>query len=159
MINPSEIVDNLVALLRDISDLVAEMGDDSDNIYAYHDRYPDRVSLEQAKHQLASPGIMIAWQGTREGRNGDYSAWVHDLSITLRAKVETGSGTPDGYYKLYRQIVKGVPASGDGQPMIYTTVHSSCTPMDSIPSIQRLPDAEGLDYFEIVMSFTEIGDE
>ena len=31
-------------------------------------------------------------------------------------------------------------------------------PMD-LPSIQRQTDAEGLDYFEVPISFTEIGDE
>jgi hypothetical protein len=28
-----------------------------------------------------------------------------------------------------------------------------------VPSIQRATDAEGLDYFEVAMTFTEIGDE
>jgi hypothetical protein len=28
-----------------------------------------------------------------------------------------------------------------------------------VPSIQRATDAEGLDYFEVSMSFTEMGDE
>ena len=37
MIVPSEIVDNFVAKLRDIPDLVTEMGGDPERIYAYHD--------------------------------------------------------------------------------------------------------------------------
>jgi hypothetical protein len=42
--------------------------------------------------------------------------------------------------------------------MINATVHPSCYPMD-VPSIQRATDAEGLDYFEVAMSFVEAGDE
>jgi hypothetical protein len=54
-------------------------------------------------------------------------------------------------------ITKGVPASA-GVSMINSTVHSSCYPMD-VPSIQRATDAEGLDYFELSMSFTKAGDD
>jgi len=39
-----------------------------------------------------------------------------------------------------------------------TTVHPSCYPMD-LPSILRQTDAEGLDYFEVPITFTEIGDD
>ena len=38
------------------------------------------------------------------------------------------------------------------------TVHPSCNAMD-LPTIQRQTDAEGLDYFEVPLSFTEIGDD
>jgi hypothetical protein len=159
LVNPAEIIDSLVDLLRDIPELVQEMGGDEQRIFAYHDRYPKNVSLEMAKYQMPAPSVMIAWQGVRLGSRGGFNAWKHDLSISLRAKEET-SDPPDGYYRLYRLVTKGVPATiGDGQPMIYATVHPSCEPMDDIPPIQRQTDAMGVDYFEISMSFTEIGDD
>ncbi len=159
MINPAEIVDALVGLLRDIPDLVDEVGGDEERIFAYHDRYVGNVSLETAKYQMAAPSVMVAWQGTRPGSRGQFTTWKHDFSISLRAKEET-SDPPDGYYRLYQLIVKGVPATlGDGQPMIYATVHASCLPMDDIPPIERRTDAAGVDYFEISMSFTETGDD
>lgn len=40
MIDASELVNNLVALLREIPDLVTEVGGDPDRICAYHDQYP-----------------------------------------------------------------------------------------------------------------------
>jgi hypothetical protein len=43
MINPAELVDNLVAMLRSIPDLVAEMDGDPKRIYAYHDHYPKKA--------------------------------------------------------------------------------------------------------------------
>ena len=36
MVNPSEISVHLVELLRSIPELVAEMGGDTERIYAYH---------------------------------------------------------------------------------------------------------------------------
>ena len=55
MIDPSEIVTNLVAMLRDVPDLVAEVGGDAERIYAYHDQYPKNVSLVHAIHAMPAP--------------------------------------------------------------------------------------------------------
>ena len=40
MIDPYELVDNLVAALRDIEGLVAAMSNDAPRIFAYRDSYP-----------------------------------------------------------------------------------------------------------------------
>ena len=64
---------------------------------------------------------------------------------------------PLPYYRMFRLITKGVPAQ-PAQPMLNATVHPSCQPMD-LPAIQRQTDAEGLDYFEVPITFTEIGDD
>ena len=56
MINPAEITNSLVSLLREIPELVAEVGGDPERIFAYHDLYPKRVSLELAKYQMPAPG-------------------------------------------------------------------------------------------------------
>jgi hypothetical protein len=45
-----------------------------------------------------------------------------------------------------------------GVPMVNATVHPSCYPMD-LPLVQRQTDAEGLDYFEVPLTFTEMGDD
>ena len=157
MINTSELVDNLVAALRDIPDLITEMNDDPERIYAYHDQYPKRSSLPMAIHQMPAPGIMVAWQGTAPGSFGGNDVWNHQTTLYLRARETSDSEPPTAYYRLFRLITKGVPASA-GVPMINATIHPSCYPMD-LPSIQRQTDAEGLDYFEVSMSFTEIGDD
>ena len=61
MIDPSILVSSFVALLKDIPDLVTEMGGDPERIYAYHDQYPKRSSLAMAIHKMPVPGIMAAW--------------------------------------------------------------------------------------------------
>ena len=139
MIDASQIVDALVALLRDIPELVTEMGGKPERIYAYHDQFPKYASLAYGIHQMPAPGIMVVWQGTQPGSFGGMDVWKHQITLFLRAKEETIAGT--AYYRLFRLITKGVP-TGSGDPMLNATVHASCYPMD-LPMIQRQTDAEG----------------
>jgi len=157
MIDASVLVDNLVSLLRDIPELVVEMNSDPDRIYAYHDQYPKRSSLALAIHQMPVPSILVAWQGTVPGSFGGNDVWKLQMSMYLRARETFDGDPPTAYYRLFRLITKGVPTS-TGVPLLYSTVHPSCYPMD-LPSIQRATDAEGLDYFEMTPSFVEIGDD
>lgn len=155
MIDPSGLVNNLVAMLCDIPELVAEMGGEASRIYAYHDSYPKNISLAHAIHNMPAPAIMAVWQGTQPGTFGGVDVWKHQVTLFLRAKDETTVGT--AYYRLFRLITKGVPTAA-GVAMINATVHPCCYPMD-LPTIQRQTDSEGLDYFEVPLSFTEIGDQ
>jgi hypothetical protein len=157
MINPAELVDNLVALLRDIPELVTEMGGDEQRIFAYHDQYPKRASLAAAIHDMPAPATMVAWQGTQPGSFGGVDVWKHQVTLYLRARETFDGDPPTAYYRLFRLITKGVPTPV-GVPLINATVHPSCYPMD-LPLIQRQSDAEGLDYFEVPLSFMEMGDE
>ena len=156
MINPAELVDALVAKLRAIPELVLEMEGDPQRIYAYHDLYPKRVSLPLAIYEMPVPSILVAWQGTAPGTFGAGEAWKHNLSLYLRARETLDCDPPTAYYRLFDLIVNGVPASG-ALKMLYSTIHERCHPMD-LPSIQRASDEQGTDYFEVTMSFTEMGD-
>jgi hypothetical protein len=157
VINPAELVDSLIALLRDIPELVTEMGGDELRIYAYHDQFPKRASLAAAIHEMPAPGIMATWQGTTPGSFGGVDVWKHQVTLYLRAREIFDGDPPTAYYQLFRLITKGVPTSA-GVPMLNATVHPSCHPMD-LPQIQRQTDAEGLDYFEVPLIFTEMGDD
>jgi len=157
MINAAELVDNLVALLRDIPELVEEMEGDAERIFAYHDQYPKRASLAAAIHDMPAPGIMAAWQGTQPSSFGGVDVWRHQVTLYLRARETFDGDPPTAYHRLFRLITKGVPVSA-GVPMLNATVHPSCQPMD-LPLIQRQTDAEGLDYFEAPLSFMEMGDD
>ena len=157
MINTAELLDNLVAMLRDIPELVAEMNGDPERIYAYHDRYPKKSSWVHALHSMPAPGIMAVWQGSGPGSFGGMDGWKNYVTLYLRAR-ETFEGDPATTYNLlFRLIIKGIPTAA-GVQMLNATVHASCYPMD-LPLIQRQTDAEGLDYFQVPLSFTEIGDD
>ncbi len=157
MIDTAVLVDNLVAALRGIPGLLDEMGGDPERIFAYHDSYPKKVSLAHAIHTMPAPAIMAVWQGTAPGAFGGFDVWKHSVTLYLRTR-ESFDGEPRSPYNtMHRLIVKGVPAQF-GQQMLNVQVHPSCHPMD-LPSIQRQTDAEGLDYFEVPITFTEIGDD
>jgi hypothetical protein len=156
MINPAELVDALVAKLRAVPELVAEMEGDPQRIYAYHDLYPKRTSLPLAIYEMPVPSILVAWQGTTPSSFGAGEAWKHNLSLYLRARETLEGDPPTAYYRLFDLIVNGVPATS-ALKMLYTTVHERCHPMD-LPSIQRATDEQGTDYFEVTVSFTEMGD-
>lgn len=155
MINPGTIADELVTLLKAIPALVTLVGGNAANIYAYHDTYPERVDLRLAVRQMPSPGVMVAWTGTQpSGISTQF--WKHEFSIFMRTAEEAKTSTPHGYYDMFRQVVKGIPA-GQSLPIPYLTVDSNCEPMDT-PAIHRQSGVEGLDFFEITLSFCEIGD-
>ena len=158
MINPAELVDNLVAQLQGVAELVAAINNDTERIYAYHDLYPSKSSLALAIHEMPAPSIMVVWQGTGPALNSGMEVWRHQLAVYLRAGQNFAgvSYTEQPYYTMFKYIAKGLSSSG--LPMNVSTIHESCLPMDT-PSIQRVAGLEGLDYFEVSMAFTEIGDE
>jgi len=155
MINPAEILDALIAKLREIEDLVAEMDGDETRIYAFHNLYPKESNLTNAIFTQPVPSIMAVWNGTGPGNFGRNEAWKHQFTLYLRAR-ETSEATAS-YARLFRLLTKGVPAS-TGLALQYSTIHEHCLPMDT-PTIARDTDQESLDYFAVSITFTEIGDE
>ena len=157
MIDTSVLVDNLVTILRDIPGLVEEMDGDPERIFAYHDQYPKKISLAHAIHQMPAPSIMAVWQGSGPGAFGGFDVWKHQVTLFLRARESFDGQPPTPYCRMFRSITKGVPTQ-TGQQMLNVQIHPNCHPMD-LPTIQRQTDAEGLDYFEVPITFTEIGDD
>ncbi len=102
MIDSSVLVDNLVAALRDIPDLVVEMNGDPDRIFAYHDEYPKKVSLAHAIHTMPAPSVMAAWQGTAPGSFGGFDVWKHSVTLYLRARETSDGDLPTFYYRIFR---------------------------------------------------------
>ena len=158
MISPVDLVDNIVAAMQSVEDLVTAIGGDADLIYAYHDRYPSQTSLEKARYEMKSPSIMVAWMGLMN--EGGADPWKHKISVALRAPCESEDESMIGYNGLLKLIWNGKadPDAADEQPIKYKSIHASCYPME-LESFLRQTDAAGIDYFEITVSFTEIGDE
>lgn len=157
MINPGQILDNLVVTLGKIADLRALTGG-VNQIYAYHDRYPKKVSLRQAIEAMPAGSVMAAWMGTAPGNLATTEVWKHHFSIYLRAGEDKFAGDEAGYYAMYRAILRG---NIDGQPagmsLLYISVQADCLPMDPAP-IARETDDLGLDYFCIQVAIPEVGD-
>ena len=116
MIEPSQLVDRIVVLLQSIQDLAAAVGGPQ-NIRAHYDAYPVQ-SLGDAVYEMTPPGILVVWDGTSPAGMGTREVWQHQFRLILRAKTESVAGwAPNGYYRLWKLIVDGVPEAGDGSKM------------------------------------------
>jgi hypothetical protein len=157
MMNPGILVEALVAKLRAIPELVAEMNGEPRRIRAYHYRYPREASLARALYELDSPAVLVVWRGTEPGRFGRGGVWQHRFSLLVRSReIFDHEAATAGYYRIVELLINGIPAGGDGQRMVNTVIHESCYPMD-LPRIIGSSDAEGLDVFELEVRLTEIG--
>jgi hypothetical protein len=87
VINPAELVDNLVALLREHPELVAEMDGDEQRIFAYHDQYPKTGEPRGGNPRDAGAGHHGRLAGHDTGqlrRRGRLAAPGHALSAGAR---------------------------------------------------------------------------
>ena len=105
MVNIAQVVDAIVEKLREIPELVTEMGANPDRIYAYHDHYPKRTSLPQAIYQMPAPSVMVAWQGTAPGNFGE-NEWPEDIVAHWQQEPakESGAKLNSGKLELERRI-------------------------------------------------------
>ena len=162
MVNPYDIVDRIVEALGSIAELGAHLDDEpASGIRPYHDAYPRKVDLEDAIGQMPQPGILVAWRGTGPARRRAGEVWVHRFSLILRVADQSGLNRKD-YAGMWIAIMNGIPAGGDGQPFRRAAIDPNLLPPDT-PSIERrsilLDGSSRLDYFEILLSYTQIGDD
>jgi hypothetical protein len=153
MLYPGDIADDLVALLKAIPGLVTLLGS-ADRIKAYHDNYPSETSWTRAVAEMQPGSMLVVYTSTEPGTLGNAEVWKHNFSIFIRAAA-VASGQKPMYYQAFNHFCRSVP-TGMPQPIPYLAVNASCQPMDP-PSIRR-QSGEDLDYFEILTSFAEIGD-
>lgn len=157
MINPAELVDTLVDALRHIPELIEEMDGDATRIRAYHDAYPTITSWELAVGKEPSPSILAIWMETVPSSVGEIQSWEHRVSLFLRARRVPMNGAAQvvGYYRIFQALIDGIPTNGNSLPMVNYQVHSECLPME-LPSMSRKVDAEGVNFFEVMVAFKEL---
>jgi hypothetical protein len=163
MLNPNDILAAFVAKLREIPELVLELDGDPANIVAWYDRGCGGSSignLRTAIIQMPKPGILVVWEGSGPSGNRG-QLWGHRFRVFLRAAPEYAGDSPRGYATLFYWLVNGIP-QGEAQRLIDIRVHPSCDQMN-VPNAQRsqlVIDEAGntLDFFEVPITFNEIGD-
>jgi len=157
MTNPGMLVEALVAKLRAIPELVAEMNGEPGRIRAYHYRYPKEASLARALYELEAPALLVVWRGTEPGRFGRGEVWQHRFSLFIRSReIFEHEAATAGYYRIGELLVDGVPEGGDGQRMLETVIDPACYPME-VPRLVAAADADGVDYVEVELRLTEMG--
>lgn len=152
MIRVKRLVNAIVDNLRSIPELVAVLQGKEEAIFAYHDIYPAKSSVALAVVELEPGQIMVAWNGTTPAAAA-MGFWQHNVKVFIRAAEEVESLDPDGYYELFRLIFDGIP---EGQELTMRQLEQipECDPMEN-ETVVRSTDAEGVDYFEVDLSFTE----
>ncbi len=151
MVDSNDIIDALILLLQDIPELVTALGGDETRIFAYKDAYPESISLRDSIYIQPTPSVMIAFDGRRRDKNGEWPTIRHDLLAVVRP-----SSVGD-YASIAALITEGVPASGGGLKICDLTVVSDCLPFGvDLPELQRESDQNGIDYYTLLLSFREI---
>ncbi len=158
MINPSDIVNALVAALQGIPQLVDQLGGKATNIYAYRDSPPQQSSLSRAIYEMISPSVMVVWIGTSPSRKEGIGLFSHEVSLYVRADdATTAPGTPT-FANVITAMINGTPT---GRPVrfIMDELMPNLQPME-VPTIRRIHDEEGtLDLFEVATEFTELWED
>ena len=157
MLAPSVLLEAAVAKFRDVAALVMLLSNDPDNIYLYNDQAPPSRSAEEAASQMASPGMMVAFQGSVIVPRGGINTWQHRFAAYLRTEgVHALSPTLGGYYDLWHAFVEGVP-DGCANRLIDEPIHPDCDPIGEDVSFVRALDDGGTEHWTIVFSLNEIG--
>ena len=159
MVDPFLLVTTLTDLIRDIPEMSDLMDKDPvGNIQPYVDQFAAYASQAVKVRDMTPPAVLVSYMGTYPGGNGadEMAWWTHRVSIAIKTGTQTPE-QPSAYTQVYRAIVKGVPASR-GIQMGQLQVLDNLNPMD-LPSLERRNDPEGIDYFEMILTFTEIGDD
>lgn len=158
MIDPNDIVDALVDVIRDIPEVVQAMGDDSANISGFHGDWPTQPNSSLAILQTNPPSILVVSRGCYEGQLGSMAANKFPVSIFIRP-AEGDSGEA-----IATKILQGVPSSGDpaGVKFRFLTLHPLCHPITDSPRFQRVPflvaENTVLEIPELQLVLTENGD-
>ena len=159
MINPSDIVNQLVAALQAIPQLVAQLGGSASNIYPYKDSPPQESSLSRAIYEMTSPSVMVAWMGSNPSGQEGLGLFSHAVSLYVRADdATTAPGTPT-FANVITAIVNGTPTGWTDRLLMSSWFGNRLEPME-VPTIRRIHDEEGtIDLFELATQFTETFDD
>jgi len=140
-----------VSKLQACPDLVAALGGDPQRIFGYIDNNPDNNSISSAAYEQEPGSVLVGWWQTTFDPEA-MNAWVHLYQFYVRAPRRGMSAL-----ELLTLLTNGVPDPGDGLRWRICPVMDGVLPTN-IVNIERLVDSEGIDYFAVTASTTEIGD-
>lgn len=161
MLNAGTLLKALVDVMRDTPDLVTAIGGDRDSISAYYEGIPFGMNWAKAVSEMNSPSLLARWVGDSISTGG----WRHDFQIAIRPPRSTSVDETAGPMGIWRAFISSKPASPVGNLLALWNypIHSGCYPMTDAriePQVIFLnPDGATLDYHQISLALTEIGDQ
>ncbi len=152
MLAPETIQNALVTAYRDIPALVALMAS-SAAIRAYVDEFPGKTDLLREIREAEAGSLIIAHLETGPGLLNRMEAWKHRFAAYVKPKGKMSA--------VWAEMVNGIPASGDGLPMLLTEslnpkLHRMDTPR-IVRQFLQVTETSVIDYFEVTLSFAEKG--
>jgi len=152
MVDLEDLTNALVDALRRVPELVAALGGDPMRIMPYIDNNPDFNSLSAAAYEQEPGSVLVGWDDTQITED-EMPQWLHNHLFYVRAQRKGVSAL-----RLVTLLVNGVPDPGDGQRWRFCPVMEGVYRTE-IPSIERIQDSEGVDYFAVHAATKETGDE
>ena len=153
MLDPSDLIDNIVTTLQSNSALTALLANSSPaSIIPFYESDPSSTNLEQAVQEQPSGTIMICWLGTRTGSFNRMEAIKHDYGAYLKS-IGRASAT-------FAALMNGV-CSSTGLKFRFSQVNNKVNPVEAV-SIKPQPYliGQGLlvyDMMSITFTLTERG--
>lgn len=155
MINPSQLIDAVVATLQTNAPLVGSMGDNAAAITAHHYLYGQDNRFAEMLAQMTPPAVLIAWEGTAGGNFNGQTIWKHHVCAYIRSANAANAGQ-FSYETIFWQMMNGF-VNGSGLSMRRVQILPTVDLMET-PNAIHMVDEDQMDFFKVEMVFPEIGD-
>lgn len=149
MVNITNLLDGIVAALRDIPALMEKFNGEPNNIYTYVPSYPANMQYFKAKYAMAPGTVMIAHRdyGPGQRNEGYYRHRIEQVYMP---------GPGQDVYEVIHQLSDGIVASCN-LPFKLCQIHDQIyTPVDQVRG-SWVTNPEKMDTHETVLFYSEIG--
>jgi hypothetical protein len=151
VILPKDLVNAFALNFQKIPPLLAVLVDGANSVVPYIDVNPQNNSWEKARYQMAQGSLLVVYHGFILEKGAHMEAWQHLVTVYLKA--QKGMSLLD----LIPLLMNGVPVPGDGLRWHYCELLPGLLP-PHVDNCHRETDSEGIDYFQVVTSNQETGD-
>jgi len=138
------------------------MADNPSNIYGHAYQYGADKSLALAINNQSSPSILVAYLDYLGGQFSGMTVWKHRLTAYIRPKNAavglTSSNTRAASPQHIFWLMMNSPVLGGEQNFRYIELTPGLALVDAMPSLTHQTDEQGADFFQVLMTFPEIGD-
>lgn len=158
MTNIQILQDALVASLRDIPELVSDLGGNTEAIQGLDVQSGMSRSVRESIAQMTDVSLLVAFRGCTPAARGTFERWRFQFTIAMRApgEYELAQGTHPGYYALFSHIIDGIPTSQGGLRWLDSTIHPDFDPPID-PVFLPSQDGDGTEFWELGIALLEIG--
>lgn len=150
--HPTELVNNLVTLLRGFSGLVTnECDGDQNRVIAFLDAFPGD-NFESAVLNATHPSVLVAYMGYGPGKFALNEIMRHELAAFLRPREIVGGASSSAHNMVY-EIENGTDANG--LTIRRAVIHEACDPIGEDMKAVRVPTAAGVDIWKLQIFLPE----